>query len=159
MVIEDPLLDAILKKNGLMLRSFGVQGVYPFLSRELKELGEALGRLNAGKRFYKQAVAETLGLDRTRHLVKIGGQTDIEYLIEDKLPLLLRCLEAEPVKSTLTEKEIREVQRWPERHYSLILQLTYLHLFHELFISGKFDSRFNEPSLNTCLDGVLAGSC
>jgi len=48
------------------------------------------------------------------------------------------------------------VKKWPERHYGLILQLVHLCLFHELFISGKFDSRFDEPSLEMRLDAVLA---
>ncbi len=155
--LNDPLLDVILKKNGLMLHSFGIQGIYPFLNRELRTLCEALGWQNAAKKFYKQEIARVLGADRISHLVKIGGQTDTGYLIKDRLPLLLCCLETEPAKKFLTPKQAGAVKRRPENYQGLIHQLVYLHLFHELFISGKFDAQFTKPSLHVPLHVVLNG--
>jgi asparagine synthetase B (glutamine-hydrolysing) len=156
-MLEDPLLDVILKKNGLMLNSFSIQGVLPFLSRELRALSEALGRLNSQKRFYKNQVLAALGKDKMDHLLKIGGQTDIEYLMRDRLPALLRTLEAPMARDILTTQEIDEIRSRPQDYHGFILQLVYLHLFNELFISGRSDSAFSQPHLDLALSDFLEG--
>jgi len=154
-MLEDPALDFILKKNGLMLNSFCIEGVYPFLDKELKTLSEALGRLNSHKRFYKSAVTRVLGPAKAEHLVKIGGGTDVEYLVRDKLPWLQRFLDSDFVATLLTVRQIRDVKSRPEEYSEFVIQLLYLYLFSQLFVSGRFDSRFSEPCLDIPLSDFL----
>lgn len=147
----DVMFDVIIKKNGIMLNSFGMQGLYPFLNRDTKIMSIALGKLNYKKGFYKEKVCEAVQPKIVTYLNKEFGTTDIGYLFSSNQKIIMKVLESGVIKEILNKSQIDKINVKPE-FYSFLLQLLYLHLFYELFISGKHDSRFHNDNMNLPLN-------
>jgi len=143
-------LDCIQKKGGIMLNSFGVQGLYPFLNEETDRLSQSLGELNVLKCFYKQEVMKTVGRQIAEQLEKQGGSTDIEYLFEARKNLVARIVNSESLNSVL-----RDVHAEPigDRTAALVaLRLVYIYLFKKLFVDGEYDETFESERFAIPLD-------
>jgi len=151
----DTFLDCILKKSGMILNSFDVLVLYPYMNRKTLALARMSGLSNVEKRAFKKDVRRMLGWEGTRHMVKIGGCTDIGYLIESERATLLRVLETCLVRELFTDGDRDIIRRDPLAYGELIMQLVYLHLFSELFISGNHDHRFTEPGITLTLDELM----
>jgi asparagine synthetase B (glutamine-hydrolysing) len=151
-------LDWILKKNGIMLNSHNIQGLYPFLNKETKAIGRSLGLMNRKKKYYKAEVKKVLCNDISKNLNKIGGTTDVEYLIENRPDIIHKLLKSKFVKSILDTNQIAKITNNLQDYYDFILQLLYIYLFNELFITGKFDLKFNEQNLDISLDDFFKSS-
>ena len=147
--------DLILKKNGIMLHSFGIQGLYPFLNKDTKTMAKALGKLNFRKRFYKQKVKEAVGPKVARYITKQLGTTDVGYLFSSRQSLIMKVLKSKFMNRILSKSQIYEITKNPTYHRALILQLLYLYLFNELFISGNYDSQFDNDKLDIPLSSFL----
>jgi asparagine synthetase B (glutamine-hydrolysing) len=148
----DIALDFILKKNGIMLNSFGIQGVYPFINSETASMGKALKTLNRKKQFYIQKVRELLGNDLIRHIGKARGGTDTIFLFNSEIQkFALSVCKSSFIRSLLPQAVIQEILHKPCYYNVFILKLLYLDLFNKIFISGKFDSQFSNPHLNNSL--------
>lgn len=125
-------LDFILKKSGLMLGSFGIRGLYPFLNKATLEYSKKLGILNTNKRFYKKQVRKLLGKNNFQ---KIGGSTDIEYLLEPKSKEILAILDSEFIGKIIDDGTLlKEIRKNRHNLSELVLHLVYLYLFNEIFI-------------------------
>ncbi len=150
----DKTQDYIIKKNGIMLNSFGVQGVYPFLNNKTVAMSKSLGkRLNYKKRFYKEQVKKTLGKEKAALLTKIGGSTDIEYLVSsDKIRLVPKLLNSEFIRQFVKPSQASQLIKHPVKYVDIVFQLLYLYLFDKLFISGEYDIYFDEPAMNINLE-------
>ena len=154
----DTNIDFILKKSGIMLNNHNIQGIYPFLSKDVKAIAKSLGFINRKKKYYKKEVKNVLGKERQINISKIGGSTDVDYLVENYSNIIIEFLKSEFIKYFLNTKEISEIIDNLPDYYDFILQLLYIYLFNELFISGKFDSKFNDLNLEISLDEFLNNS-
>lgn len=148
--------DFILKKSGLMLNSFGIQGIYPFLNRDIRKIAKSLGWLNSHKRFYKSEVRKLIGAQVGQMVRKADGRTDIEYLLEERLALILKIFKSRLMQKLLLPSEILMLQTHPHHYPSLIMQLTQIFIFHELFISGRYDHFFESESLKIPLPALIS---
>jgi len=146
--------DYILKKNGIMLNSFGKQGLYVFLNKETKLMSKTLGKLNLGKQFYKEQLKKIFGENISNNISKnkIGGSTDTYYLLDKRYEVIIKILQSDFVKKLFSEKQINMMCNNTRDYCQLILRIVYIYLFNELFISGKYDSKFdrNEIDIQLC---------
>lgn len=148
--------DFILKKSGLMLNSFGIQGIYPFLNRDIRKIARSLGWLNSQKRYYKSKVRKLIGTQVGQVIRKADGRTDIEYLLESRQALVLKIFKSGLMRKLLLPSQILMLQTNPQYYPSLIMQLTQIFIFHELFLSGRYDQFFDSDSLKIPLPTLLA---
>lgn len=147
--------DYILKKNGILMNSYGIQPVYPFLNRKTMILAKSLrpGESNK-KRFYIEEVKRKLGPALSQYLKKMGGTTDIEYLCYDKNALLEKLWRKNFIKKILPKLTYKKYIEFLQDnvHTSFFVQLLYIYLFNELFITGKYDNFLSESGINFILD-------
>ena len=150
------LIDYNLKMHELMLNSFDIQGIYPFVNRETARLSESLGIfLGWRKRYYKVKLKEMLGPSITRYITKSGDLVDTEEIFNKHKELLMKIMKSTFVRMILRRKQIRRILRNPGRYHLFIIQLAYIYLFNELFVSGRFDSLFDNPCLRIPLSDFL----
>lgn len=150
------MLDFVIKKVGLMLNSVGVQGVYPFLSQAVREVGPALGPQAFRKRLYKQHVQKALDPRVNLLLKKGGGRTDIEFMFRDRIEEIARAVTRSPlVRRLLRPGHLDTLGRRPDLHWHLLTQLLYLDLFDHLLLSGDHDQRLGQQSNPTTLSSYL----
>ena len=142
--------DYILKKNGIMLNSFGRQGLYVFINKETAALSKALGKLNVGKGFYKEELKKIFPEAIRSGIAKgkIGGSTDILYLFHRGEKEIAEILRSGFVKGLFSQAKIRKMQNNPGDYCILVFRIVYLYLFRELFISGKYDPLFDQEGIS-----------
>ncbi len=152
----------IFKKSGIMFNSFGIQGLYPFLNKETRAISKAL-RLDTTRNFYKQEVIKTLNPNIAQYLTSAGGRTDIRYLFtKEKKDMAMKILNSEFINRILGKSQADTIVNnskfyFADYHTSnFILLLLYLYIFNELFITGKYDSRFDQDKLDVSLNELLA---
>jgi len=166
-------LEFILKKNGIMLNSFGVQGLYPYLNNELKATSRALHGQLVKKKLYKKEVKKVLGPNIAEVLDKIGGSTDISYLFtDDKKVLIDKVLDSDFIIGLIEKPLIGTVMKSAgvleaiqnceytdklKREYvnGNILLLLFLYVFNELFITGKYDSEFDQNEIDVLFENMV----
>ena len=151
----DVILEYVLKKSGIMLNSFDIQGIYPFLNNDTIAMSDALGKANSRKAFYKTEVSRVLGEEKMNLISKMGGHTDIEYLFEGRDGLVEKLLGSDLVRKILGKNQIANAKNDPEAYRNLILRMLFLYLFNELFVSGRFDAKFDEPRLDAKVGDFL----
>ena len=153
--------DYVLKKNQLMLNSFGIQGLYPFLNRRTRSAADALRMLNFNKAYYRMRVSRLLDPEVSRLLAKNDGSTDVAYLFEDRAAeLFAGILNAPLMKRLLGQATAARILKGRPYFFSnrraanFMLALLSIHVFNELFISGRFDSELEEEGV-----AVSLGDC
>jgi len=147
-VVYDVELDYVLKIHEIILNSFGVQGLYPFINKNTAMMSKALGTLNRKKRFYKEKVKEVLPSAITSLHPPKGPTTSARYLFDGDREVLMKVFESDFAGRILPDKWINRILKKPEDYYLVVLQLTYIFLFERLFISGEFDSEFDKRNLD-----------
>ena len=155
--LADPYIEQVARKTGIMLNSLNIQALFPFLNKETTAMSHALGRLNWRKAHFNQQVKNLLPPEVRALLArrKIGGSTWIGYLFTDRTEIISRLLAGPTAELLLTGKQIAAIADQPDRHTHFILQLMYLHLFHELIITGKHDAHFEQPRLDIPLEELI----
>lgn len=148
-------LDYILKKNGLILNSFDVQGFYPFLNREVADISGILGRLNKQKLFFKQELRKIFGNSIMELLNKAGGTTDIVYLFDGYEEVITHVLNQNEIKSVVSRRRRNMIKKDPMANADKIIRLLYIYLFIELFLSGEYDAKFKDVNLDISLKDIL----
>ncbi|MBN2613894.1 MAG: hypothetical protein JXB00_20215 [Bacteroidales bacterium] len=148
-------LDYILKKNGILMNSFGIQPIYPFVNRRLAGISIKLGKLNRSKTFYKVAISRVLGEHKTKHIAKAGGATDVEYLFEGYNELILELLNKDFFTKLLSKKRLQQIKADPLKNTEKTLRLLYIYTFQLLFLSGRFSDQFEKESVDTDLKSLL----
>jgi len=149
------LLDCNMKLHEIILNSFSIQGVFPFVNRETAYLLKSLGIANTDKKIYKQKVKELLGPEITNNIKKSGNVVDIEQVFKNNKALLTSVMKKDFINIILSEKQIRSINKRPEFFSSLIMQLVYLYLFNELFITKKYDAFFDQSNFNSTLPSMM----
>ncbi len=140
--------DYILKKSGILLNSFSIQPIYPFLNRKTKLYSELISSINFKKQYYKNEVERTIPKNRA-YLYKMGGTTDIEYLFSRHPNLVDLLLKQDIIVELLTEKQVSYIRKYSTAYVKVLLNLLVIHLFNELFITGKYDYYFDSMKLET----------
>lgn len=144
-VLYDIEADYLSKMHGMLLNSFGVQGIYAYVNKDIVGMSKALGMLNRRKGFFNQRVQETLAPEITTNFALKGPTTSLKDLVPIDENMLTKLLQLELVNRILSKSQIERIANSPGDYHLLILQLIYLYLFNQLFISGEFDSFFDEP--------------
>ena len=146
--------DYVIKKSQLMLNSFGIQGLYPFLNRRTRSAADALRMVNVHKAYYRMQVSRLLGPQVSRLLAKNGDRTDVAYLFEDReAELLAAILNAPSMKRLLGEATAARILKGSpfffsnHRSANFMLGLLSIYVFDKLFISGRFNSDLEKDEL------------
>lgn len=129
--------DFILKKSGILLNSFGIQGIYPFLNRHTESMAVSLGRSMRKKSLYRRLVANELGPQRARHIRKIGGSTDLEYLLVANREYVQQMLSSEVIRQAIGDRRLARIKKHPGKNAETIVRLIYITLFNKLFIEQQ----------------------
>lgn len=152
-------VDCNMKLHEILLNSFGIKGMYPFVNNNTADLCKALGLANRNKKIYKAAVTEKLKSIFTPELLekikKSGSVIDIKHIFLTNKSLLMKVVKSGFVKNIFTKKQHTKILTNPDKYYSLIIQLAYIYLFNELFISGKYDLKFGDNNFNTLLSELV----
>ena len=75
----------IMKKSAIMMRSFGIEGRYPYMNQRFAQTAFALRNINGkDKTFHKSYCAEYLPQGIVRNTQKVGGTTSLHSLFNDK---------------------------------------------------------------------------
>ncbi len=75
----------VLKKSTMMLKSFGVRGIYPFIDPEMLQIGFAVRKLNkTTKEYQKKMCAAVLKKEVYDRISKQGGSTSLIALFDDE---------------------------------------------------------------------------
>ncbi len=151
----DVMFDYILKKNTIMLNSFGLQGIYPYINKNTYQISSSLKKVNFDKTYFKEEVRKTLGEKKSQYLKKTGGSTDIIYLFEGKEEEIKMIFKSDLVRKILGDEEIVIILNSFKEHTDLILLILNIYLFDSLFISGKYDSVFNNENFKHKLSDLL----
>lgn len=145
-------MEFLLKMHGLLFNGFGAQPLLPFLCRRTAACAKALGMANRKKRIYKAHIREKLPPAITQHFQKSGAVVDTRGLVAANQAALLRTLDSPLLRSLLPESARQVLTQQPVTYYKLLLQCAYLSLCHELFVSGRFDDRFEQPQISFSLE-------
>lgn len=148
-------IDHIVKYHGIPLNSFSIQGIFPFVSKNIATMSMALRNLNENRDFYLKKIKEEMPPEITHHLKGSMQLANTAGLFDANKNLLLKVFKTEFVNKILTKRQIDKILQNPKDYTSLIFQLVYIHLFNELFVSGKFDSRFNTLNVDTALSNFF----
>jgi asparagine synthase (glutamine-hydrolysing) len=155
----DADFEMILKKNGIMLNSFGVQGLYPFLNEETRSCAIALGKQNWRKEYYKKQVRDLVGDRVSTILRKIGGSTDVEYLTTQKKEVLLSIFDSKFISNLIrpffNTALCEKIRKKPEEYSNFLLQLAFVYLFNRLFLNREFDTQLDQNSFGIPLSAVI----
>lgn len=152
----DVIIDYILKKNGILLNSYDIQPLYPFMNKETRNLSYSLGKAAKNKGFYKREVIKIVGDIVGSTISKIGGSTDIEYLLDGKQDIVAHCLDKQIIRKILSDRKRKDVLQNPQFYCETILQLICIYLFNELFVSGKYDSQFQQSGFPAPLTDIIS---
>jgi hypothetical protein len=136
-----------------LLNAFGIQGLYPIVPRRLKLAARAGGILNIQKALYRYLAARRLPPGVHRNLRKIGGDTDIEYIIDPHKELIRAIIKKSGLLNALLGRDrLDTVLKSYEANRYFILLMLYLCLFNEMFVSGRYDKMYEERSLDISLE-------
>jgi asparagine synthetase B (glutamine-hydrolysing) len=150
--VQDLEIEYLLKMHDVMNNSFGVQSIYPFLDKNILSISKALGIRNRRKQFYKSELRRILGSEITQHMTKSGSVVDTYQMFKSNENKLIGIIDTQLAGEILTKSQIDELKRKPSLYHLFIMQLVYIYLFYELFISGYYDVDFGKTNLNLALD-------
>lgn len=148
-------LELLLKMHDLLLNSFGLQGLYPFVNKETISAALVLRDQNFSKALHKQKTREILGEKVSSNVVLSDIVLDEQKIFEAKIETLMKVLDSEIAHSLLTFRQITMLKSNPLAQHDFILQIVYIYLFDRLFLSGEFDSKFDKDSLDSELDELI----
>ena len=132
-----------------MLNSYNIQGLYPYLNRNTKSICRVLGNANFEKKFFKKEIQKVVGTEIFSYLRNIGGSTDSTFIFQQYPDTVKGLLKTDFIKIYLEKNDIDKISQNYLYYSDLILILLFLYLFNELFISGNFDSKFEESKIET----------
>ncbi len=148
-------IDYNMKMHELMLNSFGIQGLYPFINRRTVQCAAPLRSRNSDKALYKQKVREHLGPEMSTVLKKSGSVVDTEDLFEANGHWLEKMSANGFLQRVVPADVARRVRRNPTPFQGSLLKVLYLRLFEKLILSGEYDDKFGDPHVGVPLEGVL----
>ena len=174
---------AILKKSGIMANSFGIDTRYPFVDDRVIDVADATKELNGFTKEYQKQNCKEHFKNEVYEIVnhqKISGKTSYSALFADDDELIsfykliekskwhskteknlftrinwkLRCAVIKRM-SYKNNDEVTEKTLYDEIKMKRYQNLLYLLIFEKLFISGQFDTHFNESGINVKLKDLF----
>ena len=125
----------VLKKSAVMLNSFGITGIYPYLDTGVVEIG-AMTRLKNGdnKAFHRQQCKKYIPKDIFNSLCKVGGSTQLLPLMDKGKDYEMLCKKSKYYDSTFrfTEKYPRQ-----ESIMDYYLSLQFIESFERQFCDER----------------------
>lgn len=164
----------VLKKNGVMANSFGIDCRYPYLDDEFISIAKAL-RLRNGfnKQFHVDNCRRVLPRGIVENIAKKGGATDCHSLFNSSAEIsefksmvwksVVRKIVPDLSRASFISGRLRRIikiarARTSEDKYKLKeadlrewMCYLYLYLFGELFLSGKYDNIFDSQGISKVL--------
>ncbi|MDZ7859285.1 MAG: asparagine synthase-related protein [Candidatus Krumholzibacteriota bacterium] len=147
--------DYILKMHDILLNSFNIQGLHPFISKEIISAALLLRSENKEKRLFKEKARHVIGEEIGKQLEQSDIVSDTEYIFKSSEDILLKVLHKETTRRLLTSKQIKLLKNNSLTFHTFIIQLVYLHLFNTLFISGEYDTNFKNDGIDFKLDELI----
>ena len=147
--------DLLLKMHDLLLNSYGLQGIYPFVNRETISASLLLRNKNYHKKFHNMKARETLGEKVADSVAMSFGVMEEQDIFGAKKETLMKVLDSKLMRSLLTSRQIDKLKNYPMKYHVFILQLVYIFLFDRLYISGEFDLEFDKSSFDVGLDELM----
>ncbi len=147
--------ELLLKMHDLLLNSYGFLGIYPFVNRETMSASLALRDRNYHKQFHNMKAKEILGEKVAEKVEMSFGVMEEQDLFEMKKDTLMKVLDSEIVQSLLNSRQINKLRNDPMTYHVFILHLAYIYLFNKLYISGEFDSEFDNDGFDADLDALI----
>jgi asparagine synthase (glutamine-hydrolysing) len=151
----DVALDYILKKSGLLLNSFEIHPLYPFLSTKTGDLGRSLGESNRKKKAYIAQLEAVLPDAAWPHIGHASSGTDITFLCQGNAERILASVAEREVVAMLPRRVRRIISRAPGLYGAFVLKVLFVQLFHELFLTGSHDDQFAESHCPHTLADML----
>lgn len=169
-----------LKKNSVLLNSFGIDGMYPFKNRKFVEVAHALENIQkTHKTYYKEEMKKKLTPEVYEILKTQGGTTTIDAIytaddllsIKEKLekttflqtlkqykntmdmPMETRLIYVEDSLKYMVNRYI--LRRTVEKNSELPLRHLYLYIFNQLFVSGNYDELFKQDGITIKTSDLL----
>lgn len=147
--------DMLLKMHDLLLNSFGIQGIHPFINRETMSAALALRKRNLHKALHNRIVSEFLGREISDKIEMSDIVSNTARLFQSRKNILMKVLESDLTKALLKSKQIDDLRKDPESYHLFILQLNSIYLFDRLIVSGEFDGEFGASGIDVKLDELL----
>jgi len=142
-------LDMLLKMHGIMLNSFGVQGLFPYLNKTTAAASKALGRQNKNKKYYKLQLKKLMGDNVAKYFTKSHNVVDTLKIYQNVKPAIIEFLGRKSafVSEIIGKKAYNKISKSPEENHLLVFHCLYLSIFKELFITGKYDKFLPDKSI------------
>lgn len=121
----------VLKKSALMLNSFGIKGVYPYLNNSVVKLGYMSRKENGNsKEFHKLQCKRLLPESIYNNLQKIGGSTELLPLMDENINYEELCK-----KCKYYNPDFRYTQKYSKKEAVMdyYLTLQYIESFERQF--------------------------
>ena len=149
----------VLKKNSILMNSFSIEPVYPYVNQNFIDLAKTLKKFNGLNKTFHKAIAK-IHLDPQIYslLKKIGGTSGTNSLFkdDDSYQNLHQIIKTKPIykyfNNKYLDKEIHFNYQQAER--DLVLKLLYLYLFERLFLSNE-DNDYQKQYIDFKLDNIL----
>ena len=174
---------SVLKKSGIMANSFGIDTRYPFVDYRVIDLADATKALNGLTKEYHKLNCKKHFKSDVYDIVnhqKISGKTSYSALFADdnelktfykliekskwysktdknvftRLNWKLRCAVTKRL-SYKNNDDVTEKTLYDDIKMNRYQNLLYLLIFEKLFISGQFDTHFNESGINVKLKDLF----
>ena len=138
----------ILKKNGILANSFGIETRYPYLDNEVVSVSHALRSINGkDKRVHTANCEDCLPTEILENMSKIGGATEFHSLFNSEDEIRKFFSDIEKSDFYASHKEMIKRHSYTEsqkqtgiKKYKTLVRNTLLKIFH---ISNEKNSYFN----------------
>ena len=161
----------ILKKSSIMLNSFGIVGLYPYKNKKVVEISNTLKDVNGSQRtIFKQECKKIIEDERINLMKSLGGTTGIRSVLSENdrnriakitsQNALIQKVRHQKVKlyypESILKRKAREVVHYIRKTFlkkqadpdETCIRELYLMIFNELFITGKYDSNFEDSQIS-----------
>ncbi|MDE6414177.1 MAG: asparagine synthase C-terminal domain-containing protein [Anaeroplasmataceae bacterium] len=122
----------VLKKNGIMLNYYGINGRYPYLTRTFMTLAKQVSkRGDKTKKYHKKVVNSILPKEVTAKLKKIGGATELKALFVGDVSF-------DMVKTFCKKSRFYKGIKFDDEYYGIdyFMKILYLELFEWMFVQN-----------------------
>ncbi len=172
------LAQFVSKKSAIMMNSFGITPRYPYTDRNVLSIAEAVKDVNGAgdKAFHKDFCRKHIPAEVLENMKTMGGSTDVlsffdgEPITEFKkmtngkinsnfypsVSMINFYISFRILISKILKRQKSGITAWKYNRFNdKYITRLYLELFKRLFISGKYDSEFNNNSFNISLNELL----
>ncbi len=138
----------ILKKNGILANSFGIETRYPYLDNDVVSVSHALRSINGkDKRIHTANCEDCLPDEILKNMSKIGGATEFHSLFNSEAEIKAFIADIEKSSFFISHKEMIKRHSYSEsqkqtgiKKYKTLVRNTLLKLFH---VSNEKNRYFN----------------